>query len=125
MKANCTNTNLAPGDYPAVVLTAEPGVSKKGNDMLVLEFGIGNDDALIKVKHWVVMSHAGSVNEFVNALLPEKKQEWQDSGMTTIEFDEKQLIGLEVDVRTGINEYVRRDGSTGTSPCIDELYACQ
>lgn len=67
---------LPDGIHPAVVLDAKESVSRNGNEMLVITFGVRGPTGGTRIDHHVVSYHAEFVEEILRVLAPELLDDW-------------------------------------------------
>lgn len=81
---------LDDGLHCGTVLKASETVSRAGNDMIVITFGIEGHEGPVRVDHYVVTRLAGHVSEMLGSLAPEHLHDWE---LGSCDFDLENLIG--------------------------------
>lgn len=81
---------LEEGTFDAVVLSAVETVSKNGNEMIAITFGIDGPLGGVRIDHYVVAFLDHRIEELLQALAPEHFQDWQEHGACELEPEELQ-----------------------------------
>lgn len=71
---------LPDGTYEADVIDAREDVSKKGNDMIVITFGIKGPNGGVRIDNYITTNYAPRIESMIQALASEHLASWNSTG---------------------------------------------
>lgn len=82
---------LPNGTYDADVLDSREDKSKKGNDMVVISFGVTGPHGGVRIDEYVVGFFVPKVDAMIRSLAPDQIDSWESSG--EVDLNPRDLVG--------------------------------
>jgi hypothetical protein len=99
----------------ADVIYVNETVSKAGNDMIVLTFGINGPNGGVRIDNYITVNYAPRIQQMVEALASEHLEDWESTG--DIDINPQDLLGRSCRVKVVGEEWEGK-----TRPKVNKMF---